>query len=129
MKKLFQIGAIGLMLLLVARPSFNAAVCAANASSGAPCVTDCPMSMSAMGVDCPMSDQSAVAPCQFDCCQQTLAQSPAQPGASQKHRLLTALVFVPPVAVLQGNHPDLLLRPPDTSSGPERHILLRVIRI
>ena len=128
MKKLLHIVAVALMLLLVARPSFSAAACAANGSAGAPCNSDCPMSMSAMGMDCPMSDQMAASPCQYDCCQQTLAQSPAQPGTPEKFRLLSALLFVPPAVSLQNGRTDLLLRPPGASSGPERHILLRVIR-
>jgi hypothetical protein len=129
MKKLLHIVVVNLMMLLAARPSLSAILCAAPAISNAACGMSCPMAMSGMGADCRMRHELTSGPCLHACCQQAPALLPIQPSAHTKFSPLNIPLVPATQAAPQIQRLGSLLWPPGQSSGPERHILLQVFRI
>jgi hypothetical protein len=129
MKKLLQIVAIGLLLLLAAQPSFSAALCLIRSASSASACTDCPTAMDEMGMDCPMSQGWAAAPCSYDCCMQAQMLFPAHPVSVERARPAGALFSFAPLQATRDQRLAFSLQPPGPSSGPQRHVLLQVFRI
>ncbi len=129
MKKLLHIAVVGLMMMLAARPSLSAVLCAAPDLLGAPCDMDCPMAMSGMGADCAMGHELTAGSCLHTCCFQAPALLPIQPGVQMKSSLTENPLLTAPQSALQLQRTASLLWTPVPSSGPERHVLLQVFRI
>jgi hypothetical protein len=130
MKRLIQIVAIFTIGFLVVQPALASLPC----SFGTPvtCVSGCPMAMSGMSPDCPMTGMSSVnaTDCPQNCCSKVFALAMAPPAVTQRLRLIAVTAI--PASPMTAFEPDMFRaqRPLESrTASPPRYILLKVFRI
>lgn len=130
MKRLLQrLGVMVVVLLWIAPPGFSATLCDRQSGKSSGVCSDCPMSVSAMGMDCLQLSQMAATHCAFDCCRNLPALVAVQRlRADTIGRLVSPLLAVVP-ATQKADRAAITSWPPGISSQPERHILLQIFRI
>jgi hypothetical protein len=129
MKRRIQFAAILLVGLLAVQPALTALPCVQG--TPAACVPGCPMTMSGMGSDCHMTDQTAVGGCPQNCCSQSLPKTFVPLAAPKEFHLSAiasqaALSFALPAAELRFT----VQLPIDArAASPPPYLLNQVFRI
>jgi hypothetical protein len=131
MKRLLKFVAAFAIAVLVAQPALASLPCTFGPS--VTCAADCPMAMSGMGKDCPMtgSNSVAAADCPQNCCSHRVAQALAPLAEVQKLRLIALSAFLwSPAAAFQPD-PAFAQQQPlrFRADPPPRYILNQVFRI
>lgn len=129
MKLFCKIVALAVAGVLCAYPALAGASCDMGSASKMPCKPDCGMTMSGMGMDCPMPVQASKLGCAENCCQNSMQPGVTQMDGKPKGLRAELITILPPATAVEGKFVANLRTEERVDTGPPRFILFQVFRI